>query len=171
MKIDFLIGISYGDEGKGKLSKILNDKYNYSSIIKFNGSGNAGHAVWINDKKYTAHYLTSGIYDKNTNIIIGPGCVLNPKEFLNEFKLFDNIFNLKGRTFIHPNTHIITDEHIKIDKNENKIGTTNKGNGPCYSDKYKRVGIRAESIKELKQLNHSGRLYEKCGQRKRGAFI
>ena len=152
MKVDVLIGLSYGDEAKGKLSKILNDKNNYSAIIKFNGSGNAGHAVWIDDKKYTAHYLTSGVYNKNTKIVIGPGCVLNPKEFLEEFNLFDKEFDLKNRTFIHPYTHIITDEHIELDKKENKIGTTNKGNGPCYSDKYKRTGIRAENIKELKEF-------------------
>lgn len=149
MKIDFIIDLSYGDCGKGKISKILNDKYNYSSVIKFNGSGNAGHAVWINDKKYTAHYLTSGIYNKGSKIIIGPGCVLNIDDFLNEYKLFDKDFNLKNRVFIHPYTHIITKNHVDIDKLENKIGTTNKGNGPCYSDKYKRTGTRAESIKEL----------------------
>jgi len=152
MKISVLIDLQRGDGGKGKISKVLDEKYNYSAIIKFNGSGNAGHAVWIGDKKYTAHYLTSGIYNKDCKIVIGPGCVLNVKEFLTEFKLFDNEFELKGRTFIHPYTHIITSEHIKSDLKETKIGTTNKGNGPCYSDKYQRTGKRAESIEELKDF-------------------
>jgi adenylosuccinate synthase len=76
MKVDVLIDVAYGDCGKGKLSNILNDKNNYSAIIKFNGSGNAGHAVWYKDKKYTAHYLTSAIYGDKTKVIVGPGCVL-----------------------------------------------------------------------------------------------
>ena len=152
MKIDTLIGLQRGDEAKGKISKVLNDKNNYSAIIKFNGSGNAGHAVWIGDKKYTAHYLTSGVYGKDTKIVIGPGCVLDPKEFLKEYEIFNKEFNLEGRLFIHPYTHIIQDKHIKADKKENKIGTTNKGNGPCYSDKYKRTGLRAENVDELKEF-------------------
>lgn len=152
MKVSVLVDLMRGDSGKGKISKVLNDKYNYSAIIKFNGSGNAGHAVWIGDKKYTAHYLTSGIYDKNCKIVIGPGCVLNPKEFLSEYELFNDEFNLEGRVFIHPYTHIIISEHIELDYNENKIGTTNKGNGPCYSDKYQRTGKRSESIEELKDF-------------------
>lgn len=152
MKIDVLIGLSRGDEAKGKISKVLNEKNNYSAIIKFNGSGNAGHAVWIGDKKYTAHYLTSGIYNKDTKIVIGPGCVLNPKEFLQEYDLFNKEFNLEGRTFIHPYTHIIQDKHLQHDSGENKIGTTNKGNGPCYADKYQRTGIRAINVEELKDF-------------------
>jgi len=152
MRVDVIVGISYGDEAKGKISKILNDKNNYSAIIKFNGSGNAGHAVWLGDKKYTAHYLTSGIYGKDTKIVIGPGCVLDPNEFIKEYNTFNNEFNLDGRVYIHPYTHIIQDKHIEEDIKENKIGTTNKGNGPCYSDKYKRTGIRAESVKELKEF-------------------
>jgi len=84
--------------------------------------------------------------------VIGPGCVLNVKEFLTEFELFDGEFSLKGRTFIHPYTHIITSEHLDEDHKETKIGTTNKGNGPCYSDKYQRTGKRAESIEELKEF-------------------
>jgi len=152
MQIDVLVDLQRGDCGKGKISKVLNDKNNYSAIIKFNGSGNAGHAVWLGDKKYTAHYLTSGIYGKDTKIVIGPGCVLNPKEFLKEYEMFNKEFKLDGRVFIHPYTHIIQDKHIKTDKKENKIGTTNKGNGPCYSDKYKRTGLRAENMEELKNF-------------------
>lgn len=147
--IDVLVDLQRGDCGKGKISKVLNDKNNYSAIIKFNGSGNAGHAVWIDDKKYTAHYLTSGIYSKDTKIVIGPGCVLDPLEFLEEYNLFNKEFNLDGRLFVHPYTHIITSKHIEEDKKENKIGTTNKGNGPCYSDKYKRTGVRAKDVTDL----------------------
>jgi len=152
MKVDFLIDTGFGDNGKGKISKVLNEKYKYKSVIKFNGSGNAGHAVWIDDSKYVSHYLTSGIYSNDTNIIIGPGCVLNVDEFLKEYNQFNDKFKLDGRVFIHPYTHIIQDKHIDIDKLETKIGTTNKGNGPCYSDKYNRTGIRAENINKLESF-------------------
>jgi len=152
MKVDALVDLQFGDSGKGKISKVLNEQNNYSAIIKFNGSGNAGHAVWIGDKKYIAHYLTSGIYNKETKIVVGPGCVINSKEFIKEYELFNKEFSLDGRVFIHPYTHIITQEHINIDLKEDKIGTTNKGNGPCYSDKYKRVGLRTDSVKELEKF-------------------
>ena len=149
MKVDVLVDVQRGDCGKGKISKSLNDKKKYDIIAKFNGGGNAGHAVWIGDEKYTAHYLTSGIYYKGTKIIIGPGCVVNPKEFLKEYEQFNEKFNLEGRVFIHPYTHIITDKHVKEDSKDVRIGTTKKGIGPAYSDKYARTNIRAESVPEL----------------------
>lgn len=150
MKIDVLVDVQRGDCGKGKISKSLNEKNNYDIIAKYNGGGNAGHAVWIGDNKYTAHYLTSGMYDPNTKIVIGCGCVLNVKEFLNEYNQFNEKFKLDGRVFIHPYTHIITDEHIKEDQKDKVIGTTGKGIGPTYMSKYARTGIRAENVEELK---------------------
>ena len=150
MKIDVLVDVQRGDCGKGKISKSLNEKNGYGIIAKYNGGGNAGHAVWIGDKKYTAHYLTSGMYDPKTQIVIGCGCVLNPKEFLNEYNQFNEEFKLDGRVFIHPYTHIITDEHIAEDQKDKVIGTTGKGIGPTYMSKYARTGIRAEQVEELK---------------------
>lgn len=150
MKIDVLVDVQRGDCGKGKISKSLNEKNNYDIIAKYNGGGNAGHAVWIGDNKYTAHYLTSGMYDPKTKIVIGCGCVLNVKEFLNEYNQFNEEFKLEGRVFIHPHTHIITDEHILEDQKDKIIGTTGKGIGPTYASKYSRTGIRAEQIEELK---------------------
>lgn len=150
MKVDVLVDVQWGDCGKGKISKHLNDKFKYDAIIKYNGGGNAGHAVWIGEEKFTAHYLTSGMYDEKTHIIIGPGCVLNPVEFLKEYNQFKEKFKLDNRVFIHPYTHIITEEHISIDSKDNKIGTTKKGIGPAYSGKYARTNKRAEDIDELK---------------------
>jgi adenylosuccinate synthase len=152
MKVDVLVDVQRGDCGKGKISKALNDKKQYDIIAKFNGGGNAGHAVWIGDEKYTAHYLTSGIYYPNTKIIIGPGCVLNPTEFLNEYNKFNEKFDLDERVFIHPYTHIITQEHIDEEIKESRIGTTRKGIGPAYSSKYARTNIRAENVEELKRF-------------------
>lgn len=150
MKVDVLVDVQRGDCGKGKISKSLNEKYKYDTIAKYNGGGNAGHAVWIGDTKYTTHYLTSGIYDENTKIVIGCGCVINPKEFINEYNQFNEQFKLDGRVFIHPYTHIITDEHIEEDSKDKIIGTTGKGIGPTYSGKYARTNKRAIDIDELK---------------------
>jgi adenylosuccinate synthase len=150
MKVDVLVDVQRGDCGKGKISKSLNNDGKYDTIAKFNGGGNAGHAVWLMDQKYTAHYLTSGIYFPDTRIIIGPGCVINPEEFLKEYTQFNERFKLEGRVFIHPYTHIIQDEHVEEDSKETKIGTTKKGIGPAYSAKYARTNIRAESVELLK---------------------
>jgi adenylosuccinate synthase len=152
MMIDVLVDVQRGDCGKGKVSKCLTETYKYHTVAKYNGGGNAGHAVWLESlqKKFTAHYLTSGLYFPNTKIVIGPGCVINPTEFIKEYTQFDLAFGLAGRVFIHPYAHIIQDTHIENDDRDNKIGSTKKGIGPAYSDKYARTGLRAENCEDLK---------------------
>lgn len=147
--VDVLVDVQYGDCGKGKVSKYLLKNELYKVIAKYNGGGNAGHSVFIDDKEYVAHYLTSGIYNDTCEIIIGPGCVLHVASFLKEIEQFSE-FNVKDRVFVHPYCHIITDEHIADDDKDNKIGSTKKGIGPAYSGKYARTNKRAEDIEELK---------------------
>jgi adenylosuccinate synthase len=142
-KIDILVDLQFGDSGKGKISKWLLNQHPYDAICKYNGGPNAGHAVWIGDTKYTAHMLTSGIYDENCKIIIGPGCVLDVDKFLNEINQFSS-FNVEDRILVHPHVHIIQSKHIEIDGRDLVIGTTKQGMGPCYADKMSRTGLRAE---------------------------
>lgn len=149
--IDVLIDLQYGDCGKGRTSKYLNKINSYDIIAKYNGGGNAGHSVFIGDKEYIAHYLTSAVYDKDAEILIGPGCVLNVKEFLKEVETFKD-FDIENRVFIHPFVHIITDEHIAQDDLDNKIGSTKKGIGPAYAGKYARTNKRAMDIPELEKF-------------------
>lgn len=151
INVDVLVDLQFGDCGKGKISKILNEMNNYSSICKYNGGGNSGHAVWLNGKKHTAHYLTSGIYDKETKIVIGPGCVLNPEKFLAEVKSFSD-FEIDHRIWIYPQVHLTLDKHIEEDSKDSIIGTTKTGNGPTYADKYSRTGIRMDQLDELDPL-------------------
>ena len=153
-KIDVLVDLQFGDSGKGKISKWLLEKHKYNAICKYNGGPNAGHAVWINNQKYTAHMLTSGIYDENCSIVIGPGCVLDVDKFLKEIEMFSS-FNIKHRVFVHPNVHIIQEKHIEEDGKDSKIGTTKQGMGPCYSDKALRTGIRAKDVEALKYFVRS----------------
>lgn len=151
MVVDVLVDLQFGDSGKGKISKALDESINYDAICKVQGGSNAGHAVWIGDDKYTAHHLTSAIYS-DADVFIGPGCVLNPSKFLQEIDEFNEKFNVKTRTFIHPSTHIVTADHIREEESESIIGTTRQGIGPAYSDKYRRTGIRAKSVSELSRF-------------------
>lgn len=155
MKVDVLVDVQMGDCGKGKVAKSLAKKYHYDAICKFNGGPNAGHAVWIGNKKHTAHMLTSGVYYTGCDVIVGPGCVVNPEQFLKEYKQFDKTFNLKGRVFIHPNTHVITADHLREDGKDTLIGTTRMGVGPAYADKYRRTGIQAKTVPELNEFTQS----------------
>jgi len=149
MKANVLFDIQYGDSGKGKIAKVLQEKYHYSSICKYNGSGNSGHTVWIGNKKYVAHYLTSGIYDKNCNIILGAATAVHKKRFLKEIDGFDKEFDLKGRVWISKRAHIVTDEHIKEDEKDTVVGSTRQGVAPCFSDKYGKRGIQVKDCPEL----------------------
>ena len=150
--IDFVIGLQLGDESKAKVSYKLTEKYRYKNVIKFNGGPNAGHTFYVNEKKYVAHQLTAGAFFPFSNVIIGPGCVVNEEKLFEEIKLFEE-FDVKDRVFVCDKAHLITKGHIEDDSNEgnsSKIGTTKQGIGPCYRDKYNRTGIE---VRESFQYN------------------
>jgi adenylosuccinate synthase len=150
MKADIVIDLSFGDTGKGKISAHLSKINLYTHVVRFNGSGNAGHTIIYNNKKFVTHQIPAGVFS-NIKSIIGPGCVLHPQKFLDEIKyLEDNGLNCRDLIKVAYNTHIITDEHIQNDDKGLNIGTTKSGNGGAYKDKFARTGIRAEKIEELK---------------------
>jgi len=146
--VDVVIGMQYGDEGKGKIANQMAASGDYDCVFRFNGGGNAGHTIYLNGEKIVTHLVPCGILHGIPSII-GNGCVINTQ------KLFDELEYLKGFGFdtsllkIAKNAHIITQEHIDEDSKDTKIGTTRTGNGPCYRDKVARTGIRAEYIPEL----------------------
>jgi adenylosuccinate synthase len=120
-------------------------------VCRWAGGNNAGHTIYIDTKKYKTHLIPCGIF-YNVKSIIGPDCVINVKAFLREIAyLRENGFNT-DLIKISPKAHVISDKHIAFDKGYllNSQGTTSKGIAPCYSDKYKRVGILAASIPEFK---------------------
>ena len=149
MKIDVVLGLQYGDEGKGKVCHSLLKDGDYTHVLRFNGGGNAGHTIYHNGKKLVTHLVPSGVfYGKRS--IIGPGCVVNIRKFLNELEyLKSEGVNTDGLVFIARNAHIVTEDHIVEDARDTKIGTTKSGNGPAYRDKYVRTGLRAENFEEL----------------------
>lgn len=146
---DIVLGLQMGDEGKGKISNELVANGFYTHVVRFSGGNNAGHTIYHKGKKIVTHSIPCGVIH-GIKSIIGPGCVVNPKHFFNELKeLQDAGIKTDGLVFIARNAHIITDEHLLEDGQDNTIGTTKRGNGPAYRDKYSRKGIRAEQVPEL----------------------
>lgn len=147
--VDVVIGMQYGDEGKGKIANQMVSTGNYDYVIRFNGGGNAGHTIYLNGEKIVTHLVPCGILHGIPSII-GNGCVINTQ------KLFDELGYLEGFGFdtsilkIAENAHIITQDHIDEDSKDTKIGTTRTGNGPCYRDKFARTGLRAKDVPELR---------------------
>ena len=149
-KADLVIGIQWGDEGKGKIVDMLCQ--NYDVVCRSGGGHNAGHTIVVGEKKYALHLVPSGILHKNTTNIIGTGVVLNPAVLIEELKQFGDISQFEGRFFISNRAHLNLEFHAQIDKEKeaakgkNAIGTTLKGIGPSYSDKISRTGHRVGEL-------------------------
>lgn len=151
MKADFVVDLAWGDCGKGKVVHHLlkPTPAPYTHVVRFAGSGNAGHTIYHNGKKMVTHLIPAGVFF-NVKSIVGPGCFVNVKGFFKELEYLEqNDIPASSLVKVAYNAHVITEEHIKEEESESKIGTTRTGNGPCARDKYSRVGIRAESIPEL----------------------
>ena len=147
---DVVVDLAYGDSGKGKVTHQLCKKGNYTHVVRYNGGNNAGHTIYHEGKKFITHSIPSGVF-YGIRSIIGPGCVLNVEHFFNEMKeLEDGGVRCQGLVFIARNAHIITDEHVMEDRQDNVIGTTKRGVGQAYRDKHSRKGIRAEQVEKLK---------------------
>ena len=150
-KVDALLGIVFGDEGKGKVVDYFTPQYDV--VARFAGGPNAGHTIIFDGKKFVLRSIPSGIFDPDKVNIIGNGCVLAPDLFLAEAKeLEDAGYSLKERLHISKRAQLILPTHRCLDrayealKGKDKIGTTGKGIGPTYSDKAARVGLRVGDI-------------------------
>ena len=150
-KIDALLGIVFGDEGKGKVVDYFTPKYDI--VARFAGGPNAGHTIIFDGKKFVLRSIPSGIFNDNTLNIIGNGCVIAPDLFYQEAKELENAgYDIRKRLHISKRAHLILPTHRALDrayetlKGKNKIGTTGKGIGPAYSDKAARIGIRVGDI-------------------------
>ncbi len=144
-----IIGLQWGDEGKGKVVDYLAKDFDVN--IRFQGGPNAGHTVWRNNKKFIFHQIPSGLLNGNTVGFIGAGCVFDPAIFfeeLNGLKEFDP--QIEERIKISRFCHLILPYHIMLDKIKEEtthgIGTTKKGIGIAYEDKYARIGVRVGDL-------------------------
>ena len=155
MSVTVLVGSQWGDEGKGKVVDILSE--NYEIVARYQGGANAGHTIEIGDQKFILHLIPSGILRENVVCVIGNGVVIDPKALLEEIKfLEEHGFKCEGRLFISHNAHLIMPYHKLLDSlnesGDKKIGTTGRGIGPCYIDKYARKGIRIVDLLSREDL-------------------
>jgi adenylosuccinate synthase len=146
---DIVVDLQYGDCGKGKVTHHLLKNNNYTHCIRYNGGCNAGHTIFHEGKRYITHHIPAGVFF-GVKSIIGSGCVLNPEQFFDEIKeLQSSGIDCEELVKVANNAHIITDAHLIEDGKDDWLGTTRRGNGPAYRDKYSRTGYRAESTRIL----------------------
>ena len=152
---DLVVGLQWGDEGKGKIVDMLAKAYDV--VVRYQGGHNAGHTIVVDGKKIALHLLPSGVLYPHCQNIIGNGVVIELGSLWREIEGF-GIDKLNGRLFISDRAHIILPYHIALDrlkeklKKQGAIGTTGKGIGPTYADKASRVGVRVGELKNLKEL-------------------
>lgn len=177
MKGVVVVGTQWGDEGKGKITDFLAEEADV--IVRFQGGNNAGHTIKFDNKKFALHLIPSGIFRKDALNILANGMVINPKAALKELQMLKdggvNEYNLA----ISDRAHVVMPYHIELDglfeelkDDSKKVGTTKKGIGPTYTDKYSRIGIRmCEFIDEdlfrdklQDNLNYYNKLFKLFGK-------
>ena len=153
MKIDMILGLQWGDEGKGKIVDVLTKDYDI--IARFQGGPNAGHTLIFDGIKHVLHTIPSGIFHKNKINVVGNGVVIDPVIFRNEIEKLKEVgVDLKNKLYISKKAHLILPTHRLIDqaselsKGAKKIGSTLKGIGPTYMDKTGRNGLRIGDLDE-----------------------
>ncbi len=151
MAVDVILGLQWGDEGKGKIVDYLAE--NYDLVCRFQGGPNAGHTIKIQDNKYVLHTIPSGVFRENVINLVGNGVVIDPVTFLKELKGLDQAqIPYRDRLFIAHKAHLILPTHRLLDaaseasKGKEKIGSTLKGIGPTYMDKTGRNGLRIGDV-------------------------
>lgn len=151
MKVDVLLGLQWGDEGKGKIVDVLTP--NYKVVARFQGGPNAGHTLEFENQKYVLRSIPSGIFQGGKINLIGNGVVIDPALFKGEIDALEaSGHNLTDRLYISKKAHLIMPTHRLLDsasevaKGDDKIGTTGKGIGPVYTDKISRNGLRVGDI-------------------------
>ncbi len=171
-KVVTVLGGQWGDEGKGKLIDVISEEY--SLIVRAAGGANAGHTIYVEDpenpgkkKKFIFHLIPSGIFNKNTICVIGNGVALHLDTLMEEIDLLHKFsIDTKGRILISDRAHLLFEYHKEIDalqeemKGKNKVGTTKRGIGPCYTDKIQRTGIRVHEFLnfDLFKIKYKGNL-------------
>jgi adenylosuccinate synthase len=142
-----LVGAQWGDEGKGKIIDVLTEEADI--VVRTQGGNNAGHTVFIGDKKYVLHLVPSGILRQNKTCIIGNGVVIDPVSLIEEIEGLRKLkVRVDGNLFVSGSAHLVFPYHRELDgqreilKGKHKIGTTKRGIGPAYGDKADRTGLR-----------------------------
>ncbi len=153
MKADMIVGIQWGDEGKGKIVDLM--AQNYDVVCRYQGGHNAGHTIWVDGVRYALHLIPSGVLNPKAINIIGNGVVVSAEALIEEMKQFEGLL---GRLFVSDKAHMILKHHILIDqakeklRGEKAIGTTGRGIGPSYGSKIERSGHRLGELRDTAKL-------------------
>ncbi|MDI6732793.1 MAG: adenylosuccinate synthase [Planctomycetota bacterium] len=148
--ITLIVGLQWGDEGKGKIVDYLSSRSDY--VVRYQGGGNAGHTVVKGNKKFILHLIPSGILHSGVKCVIGNGVVFDPPQFIKEERELKTRGIKTNNIYISDCAHLVMPYHKVMDSlseralGKHKIGTTGLGIGPCYSDKYARMGLRVQDL-------------------------
>ncbi len=152
-KVDLIVGVQWGDEGKGKIVDMM--AQNYDVVCRYQGGHNAGHTIVVDGKKIALHLIPSGVLNKKAINIIGNGVVVSPEALIKEMRQFEDMEN---RLFVSDKAHMILGFHAEIDlakerlRGKNAIGTTGRGIGPAYASKIERNGCRLGELRNVPKL-------------------
>lgn len=149
-----LVGIQWGDEGKGKVTDLLAKETDF--VVRYQGGNNAGHTIVVDGDRYALHLVPTGVLYPHCTPVIGPGVVVNPEVLLEEIDMLEERGVDTSRLLISGNAHLIMPYHLELDKvserrlGKNRLGTTKRGIGPAYADKAARIGIRVQDLLDPK---------------------
>jgi adenylosuccinate synthase len=175
-----VVGAQWGDEGKGKLVDVLAEKAEF--VVRYQGGANAGHTVVIGDEQFILRQIPSGILHPRVTCVIGNGVVLDSENFFGELDgLTQRGIDTAGRLIVSDRAHLVLPYHKQLDaasEKSQKIGTTGRGIGPAYEDKYGRRGIRVVDLRRLdcahallaERVNRANRLLELMGSSERASL-
>ncbi|MBN1478389.1 adenylosuccinate synthase [Candidatus Sumerlaeota bacterium] len=164
MPIDVVLGLQWGDEGKGKIVDLLTERVDV--VARFQGGPNAGHTIVLGDKRFILHMIPSGILRSHTECLIGNGVVIDPLRLIEEIAaLTDAGISTEGRLFVSKSAHVILPQHIMLDERaetgSGAIGTTKRGVGYAYGDKALRWGLRVADLIDSKWTMKLRRNFER----------
>ena len=154
MSVKVIVGAQWGDEGKGKVVDMLAEQSDV--VARYQGGANAGHTIIVGDRKYVLHLIPSGILHDHVTCVIGNGVVIDPDALMEEIRLLESFgIEIGGRLKISHKAHLIMPYQKLLDQlqeSDQKIGTTGRGIGPAYIDKYNRTGIRIVDLLDREGL-------------------
>ena len=149
-----LVGIQWGDEGKGKVTDLLAESTDF--VVRYQGGNNAGHTIVVEGERYALHLVPTGVLYPHCTPVIGPGVVVNPQVLLEEMDALAARGIDMGKLLISGNAHLVMPYHLELDKvaerrlGSNRLGTTKRGIGPAYADKAARIGLRVQDLLDPK---------------------
>ena len=149
-----LVGMQWGDEGKGKVTDLLAEQTEV--VVRYQGGNNAGHTIVVDGERYALHLVPTGILYPSCVPVIGPGVVVDPEVLIEEMDALEGRGIDTGRLLLSGNAHLIMPYHRELDRvterrlGRNRLGTTKRGIGPAYADKAARIGLRVQDLLDPK---------------------